>query len=85
MALASSAVVEAMDMAWELRCREEDMRQRAIDNIRREIDDTRRAVDEKTQALKCISSLSALIAGFAMVGIGSFGQPGLRKGVCVRS
>ena len=37
----SAAMVEAMDMAWELRCREEDMRQRAVDNIRRDIDDTR--------------------------------------------
>lgn len=62
-----AAVVEAMDMAWELRCREEDMRQRAMDNIRREIDDSRRQVDEKSQSLKAISHLSALIAGFAMV------------------
>lgn len=61
------SVLEALDMAWELRCREEDMRQRAIDNIRREIDDARRQVDEKTSCLKAISHLSALIAGFAMV------------------
>lgn len=60
-------MVEAMDMAWELKCREEDMRQRHIDNIRREIDDARRGVDEKAQQLKAISHLSALIAGFAMI------------------
>jgi len=64
---ASTAVVEAMDMAWEVRCREEDMRQRSIDNIRRQIDDCRRAMDEKCQLLTVVSNLSALIAGFAMV------------------
>ena len=54
-------------MAWEVKCREEDMRQRSLENERRSIDDARRSVDEKSQQLKAISHLSALIAGFAMI------------------
>jgi len=67
MASASSAAVDVLDMAWELRCREEDMRQRSIENIRRQIDDTRREVDERAECLNAVSHLSALISGFAMV------------------
>lgn len=62
-----STGMDVADMAWEVRCREEDMRQRALDNRRRLIDDARRAVDEKAAQLKAVSSLSALIAGFGMV------------------
>ncbi|CAM9785944.1 unnamed protein product [Heterosigma akashiwo] len=54
-------------MAWEVKCREEDLRHRAVENERRRIDDARRAVDEKSQQLKAVSHLSALVAGFAMV------------------
>ena len=61
------AGMEVADMAWEVKCREEDMAQRALENERRAIDDARRAVDEKAQQLKGISHLSALVAGFAMV------------------
>ena len=57
----------AISMAYEMRCRKEDMAQRSIDNQRRAIDDARRAVDEKTSQLRAISELSALIAGFAMI------------------
>lgn len=67
MATASSAAVDVLDMAWELRCREEDMRQRSIENVRRQIDDTRREVDERAECLNAVSHLSALISGFAMV------------------
>jgi calcium release-activated calcium channel protein 1 len=49
--------------------------QRKLDNIRRGIDDARRAVDEKAEQLKAISSLSALIAGFAMVAQTNLGIP----------
>eukprot|EP00616_Rhizochromulina_sp_CCMP1243_P003722 CAMPEP_0118965562 /NCGR_PEP_ID=MMETSP1173-20130426/3101_1 /TAXON_ID=1034831 /ORGANISM="Rhizochromulina marina cf, Strain CCMP1243" /LENGTH=262 /DNA_ID=CAMNT_0006914207 /DNA_START=282 /DNA_END=1066 /DNA_ORIENTATION=+ len=65
---------KALDMAWDVRCRDEDMVQRAtenhrrrIDDSRRKIDDARRSVDEKAEQLKAISHLSALIAGFAMI------------------
>lgn len=54
-------------LQWEKMCRDEDMRQRLVDNIRYDINEARRSVDEKTQQLKAISHLSALIAGFAMV------------------
>eukprot|EP00591_Stephanopyxis_turris_P001115 CAMPEP_0195522248 /NCGR_PEP_ID=MMETSP0794_2-20130614/20197_1 /TAXON_ID=515487 /ORGANISM="Stephanopyxis turris, Strain CCMP 815" /LENGTH=201 /DNA_ID=CAMNT_0040651955 /DNA_START=335 /DNA_END=940 /DNA_ORIENTATION=+ len=54
-------------MAWEMKCREEDMAQRALENERRAIDDARRSVDEKSQQLKTISHQSAFIAGFSMV------------------
>ena len=64
---AMSSGLDMADMAWEMQCRQEDMRQRAIDNERRAIDDARRAVDEKAEQLKAISHQSALIAGFAMV------------------
>lgn len=60
-------LVEGADMAWEVKCRQEDMRQRAIENERRLIDNARRDVDEKAEQLKAISHLSALIGGFAMV------------------
>lgn len=60
-------LVESADMAWEVKCRQEDMRQRAIENERRCIDDARRFVDEKGEQLKAVSHLSALIAGFAMI------------------
>mmetsp|Transcript_19155 Transcript_19155/g.60238 ORF Transcript_19155/g.60238 Transcript_19155/m.60238 type:complete len:232 (-) Transcript_19155:305-1000(-) len=60
-------MVETADMAWEIKCRQEDMRQRAVDNERRSIDDARRNVDEKAEQLKAVSHLSALIAGFAMI------------------
>eukprot|EP00559_Dactyliosolen_fragilissimus_P003497 CAMPEP_0184860848 /NCGR_PEP_ID=MMETSP0580-20130426/5652_1 /TAXON_ID=1118495 /ORGANISM="Dactyliosolen fragilissimus" /LENGTH=196 /DNA_ID=CAMNT_0027358103 /DNA_START=254 /DNA_END=844 /DNA_ORIENTATION=+ len=54
-------------MAWEVKCRDEDMKQRALENERRAIDDARRSVDEKAQQLKTLSHQSALIAGFSMV------------------
>lgn len=55
------------DMAWEVKCREEDMKQRALENRRHAIDDARRAVDEKASQLKVLANQSALIAGFSMV------------------
>jgi len=55
------------DMAWEVKCREEDMKQRALENERHAIDDARRAVDEKAQQLKVLANQSALVAGFSMV------------------
>lgn len=55
------------DMAWEVKCREEDMKQRALENERHAIEDARRSVDEKAQQLKVVANQSALIAGFSMV------------------
>lgn len=55
------------DMAWEVKCREEDMKQRTLENTRHAIDDARRAVDEKAAQLKVLANQSALIAGFSMV------------------
>uniref|UniRef100_A0A7S4NBN3 Uncharacterized protein n=1 Tax=Odontella aurita TaxID=265563 RepID=A0A7S4NBN3_9STRA len=65
--LGLGAGMEMADMAWEVKCREEDMKQRALENERRAIDDARRSVDEKAQQLKAVSHQSALIAGFSMV------------------
>ena len=62
-----AAGIEMADMAWELKCREEDMKQRTLENRRYAIDDARRAVDEKAQQLKVLANQSALIAGFSMV------------------
>lgn len=61
------AGLDMTDIAWEVKCREEDMKQRALENERRAIDDARRAVDEKAQQLKSLANQSALIAGFCMV------------------
>jgi hypothetical protein len=57
------------DMAWEAKCREEDLAYRALEQDRRAIDDARRKVDEKTQQLKAIANQSALIAGFSIVAV----------------
>lgn len=69
-------------MAWEIKCREEDMQYREIENERRQVDNARRAVTEKAEQLKvqsesgtlnsltnvkAISGLSALVAGFSIV------------------
>lgn len=54
-------------MAWEVKCREEDMKQRALENERHAIDDARRSVDEKAEQLKILANQSALFAGFSMV------------------
>src|SRR6056300_1082606 len=63
----AAAGMEMADMAWEVKCREEDMKQRALENERHAIDDARRSVDEKAQQLKVLANQSALIAGFSMV------------------
>lgn len=68
-------VIDVVDAAVAARWREEDMEYRELENRRREIDDTRRMVDEKAEQLKAISSLSALIAGFAMVAQTNLGIP----------
>eukprot|EP00584_Thalassiosira_punctigera_P025138 CAMPEP_0172566834 /NCGR_PEP_ID=MMETSP1067-20121228/113411_1 /TAXON_ID=265564 ORGANISM="Thalassiosira punctigera, Strain Tpunct2005C2" /NCGR_SAMPLE_ID=MMETSP1067 /ASSEMBLY_ACC=CAM_ASM_000444 /LENGTH=278 /DNA_ID=CAMNT_0013358041 /DNA_START=93 /DNA_END=929 /DNA_ORIENTATION=- len=62
-----AAGMEMADMAWEVKCREEDMKQRALENERHAIDDARRAVDEKAQQLQVLANQSALFAGFSMV------------------
>lgn len=63
----SSLLTQNNQVEWETRCRQEDMKQRALENERRAIDDARRLVDEKAQQLKSLSHQSALIAGFSMV------------------
>ncbi|KAL7437871.1 hypothetical protein ACHAXM_005864 [Skeletonema potamos] len=62
-----AAGIEMADMAWEVKCRDEDMKQRALENERHAIDDARRSVDEKAQQLKVMANQSALIAGFSMI------------------
>ena len=65
---ALSKSFDVADVAWELNCREEDLKFRALENERRAVDEARRAVNEKAEQLKAVSGLSALVAGFAMVG-----------------
>lgn len=67
--LSSFFNTDLADMAWEAKCREEDLAYRALEQERRAIDDARRAVDEKTQQLKAIANQSALIAGFSIVAV----------------
>ena len=57
------------DIAWEAKCREEDMKQRALENERHAIDDARRSVDIKAEQLKVLANQSALFAGFSMIGV----------------
>lgn len=57
------------DLSWQTKCREEDLKQRALENERRAIDDARRLVDEKAQQLKSLAHQSALIGGFCMVSL----------------
>lgn len=65
--MAITAGMDMADIGWEMKCREEDLKQRALENERRSIDDARRSVDEKAEQLKALGQQSALIAGFAMV------------------
>mmetsp|Transcript_4546 Transcript_4546/g.6940 ORF Transcript_4546/g.6940 Transcript_4546/m.6940 type:complete len:228 (-) Transcript_4546:523-1206(-) len=65
--MAITAGMDMADIGWEIKCREEDLKQRALENERRAIDDARRSVDEKAEQLKALGQQSALIAGFAMV------------------
>jgi calcium release-activated calcium channel protein 1 len=60
---------DVADMSWQAKCREEDLKQRALENERRAIDDARRLVDEKAQQLKTLAHQSALIAGFCMISL----------------
>ena len=69
------------DMAWEVKCREEDMKQRALENERHAIDDARRAVDEKAQQLQVLANQGALFAGFSMVVLVESSIPDAMNGV----
>jgi len=64
-----AAGLEACDVAWQAKCREEDMKQRALENERHAISDARRSVDEKAQQLQVMANQSALFAGFSMIGV----------------
>ena len=61
--------MDMADMAWEVKCQEEDMKQRALENERHAIEDARRSVDEKAQQLQVLANQSALFAGFSMVSL----------------
>ncbi|KAL7519536.1 hypothetical protein ACHAWX_004614 [Stephanocyclus meneghinianus] len=76
-----AAGIEMADMAWEVKCREEDMKQRALENERHAIDDARRAVDEKAQQLQVLANQSALIAGFSMVAFVEINIPQYTSGI----
>jgi len=56
-----------LDLAWQSKCRDEDIKQRAFENERRKIDDARRMVDEKSNQLKSVAHQAALLAGFCMI------------------
>ncbi len=64
---AGSTYIDYDQMKWERDCRKEDLSYREVEIRRRMIDDNRRAVSEKAEQLKAVGSLSALIAGFAMI------------------
>ena len=76
-----AAGMEMADMAWEVKCREEDMKQRALENERHAIDDARRAVDEKAQQLQVLANQGALFAGFSMVVLVESSIPDAMNGV----
>ena len=62
-----SALLDGVNVKWMIRVRDEDMQHRALEHERHLIENTRRLVDEKTEQLKAVASLSALIGGFAVV------------------
>ena len=64
---ALTAGIEVADIAWNVENRNQDLKHRDLELRWRHIDDVRRQVDLKTQQLKNISHLSALLAGFSMV------------------
>ena len=45
----TNILVQGADIAWQVKCRQEDMQQRAIDNERRSIDDARRSLVEQKE------------------------------------
>ena len=61
------ALLQIFNRVVDHRIRAEDLVQRDYENRRHRIEDSRRLVDQKAEQLKNISSLAALIAGFAMV------------------
>lgn len=64
---ALTAGIDVADIAWNMENRAEDMKYRAFEQHMHRLHTVRRLIDEKTQQLKSISHLSALIAGFSMV------------------
>ena len=66
-------IVEQLYREQNLNWRKSDVQQRTLDNARviwnRHVEKNRRDVEEKSEQLKSISNLSALIAGFAVVAL----------------
>jgi calcium release-activated calcium channel protein 1 len=66
-------IVEQLYREQQVNWRKSDLKQRTLDNARvvwnRYVEKNRRDVEEKSEQLKSISNLSALIAGFAVVSL----------------
>jgi hypothetical protein len=60
-------MLQTVEALRERRVRDEDLKQRQYVNQRMLIDDARRLVDKKSEQLKSIAEIAALIGGFAMV------------------
>ena len=60
-------MVQTLEALRERKVRKEDLQQRKYVNQRMLIDDARRLVDKKSEKLKSIAEIAALIGGFAMV------------------
>jgi len=63
---------EVGGVAWDLRCRDEDLYYRSKENERRLIHEARQEVDFKVQQLKAVGGASAFTGGFAAMGLANF-------------
>lgn len=65
--------------------RQQDLNFRRLERLHLRIDDVRRLVDKRTEQLKAISGLAALIAGFEMVVLveSNFDPDGVPDGLLV--
>jgi len=60
-------ILQAVQLAKDEKRRKEEIKQRHYENEYRQIEDCRRLIDVKSEQLKTVSNLSALIAGFSMM------------------
>mmetsp|Transcript_9788 Transcript_9788/g.13747 ORF Transcript_9788/g.13747 Transcript_9788/m.13747 type:complete len:176 (+) Transcript_9788:84-611(+) len=80
--------MQVADMTWSMRCRKEDIEHRKLEIEWRKydiwcrwVDEQWHAMDEKAKQLEQIANLSALLAGFALIGMCEVNIPSTISGI----